>query len=278
MTALSPLRSNHQDSSASIPTTGGYAALETIEPFGSALWPLPVTSVLQGLKRAAEVRPDRIALQSSAGAISFGVLEKRSNQLARGLLSRTPRVPRSIALLCCKKHTIDLIVGVLAAYKCGSHPFVLPADEPEWEATQTELRALAPRVVLVCEDASRAVLPSCGSFLVVGEGPAMIWWRVLEMRHSGAPVVGTTCTHVLPDFQTSPLVVSRRPQVVPFKVKDVVCALSLEHQDGRNVVLRSLRSGRTTTLLQPGDGFVPPSIDTGDVLIAPVTESTPAAA
>src|ERR1700722_11982948 len=85
---------------SSVLTSGG--GLITITPVSTRI-SLTAERVLEGLKSASAREPSKAAIASgSRAALTFGVLELRSNRLAGGLLARSRVAPRSVALLCCE--------------------------------------------------------------------------------------------------------------------------------------------------------------------------------
>src|SRR4051812_31678343 len=72
--------------------------------------------------RAAAVRVDR------GDRLTFAGLEQRSNRLARAIVAAGVAPGDRVVLLCCDRHTPDLLAGYVAASKAGAVACVLPAD------------------------------------------------------------------------------------------------------------------------------------------------------
>ena len=103
----------------------------------------------QLFEREAERRPDAVAIDGSAGSISFAQLNRRSNQLAR-LLSERGVGPENLVGVCLGRSP-DAAAAVLAVLKAGAAFVLLPPDAPA-----ARLTAMLPRR----RDRSSRSLPS----------------------------------------------------------------------------------------------------------------------
>jgi hypothetical protein len=227
--------------------------LVTITPVSTRI-PLMAERVLAGLQSASAREPSKAAIASeSCAGLTFGVLELRSNRLARGLLARSRVAPRSVALLCCENHTADLAVGMIAAYKCGAHPVVVSIDRLDFDQVRQELATLASDVVLLCEDVQEMIGELHGRFLVVGNGPGAIWWKSLEARYSPEPLQQETNRHLRADgIVVGSLVAVRRAGASEGRatLDDIACVVPVQITEGRSVLLKAIALGSTLNLVE----------------------------
>jgi len=111
--------------------------------------------------------------------------ERRSNRLARGLVSLGVLPGDLVVVLCCETHREDRAVGYLATLKAGATPVVLPV----LPARQLRARLLSarPRQLLACGEGLDAWRASGVCCQVIGDEPGMTWWKMLEARQSPLP-------------------------------------------------------------------------------------------
>jgi non-ribosomal peptide synthetase component F len=120
-----------------------------------------------------------------AERLTFGGLDRRSNRLARGLVSLGVLPGDVVVVLCCDRHRGDRVVGYLGAQKVGAAPIVLPLL-PSLQL-RDRLLARPPRLILACSEGVAAWRQTGVISRVVGDEPGVTWWKLLEVRHSPAP-------------------------------------------------------------------------------------------
>jgi non-ribosomal peptide synthetase component F len=133
-----------------------------------------------------EAGPDTIR----AERLTYGGLDRRSNRLARGLVSLGVLPGDVVVVLCCDRHRGDRVVGYLGAQKVGAAPIVLPLL-PSLQL-RDRLLARPPRLILACSEGVASWRQSGVSCRVVGDEPGVTWWKLLEVRHSPAPFERTS--------------------------------------------------------------------------------------
>jgi non-ribosomal peptide synthetase component F len=134
--------------------------------------------------RAAGAGPGADTIR--AEGLTYGGLDRRSNRLARGLVSLGVLPGDVVAVLCCDRHRGDRVVGYLGAQKIGAAPIVLPLL-PRLQL-RDRLLARPPRLILACSEGVAAWRQTGVSCRVVGDAPGVTWWKLLEVRHSPAPI------------------------------------------------------------------------------------------
>ncbi len=126
----------------------------------------------------AAARPDSIALIEGARRMTYGELERRSNQLARRLQSLGARRGRRVAIVA--PRSIETIVSFLGVIKAGASYMPLDGDYP-MERLSYMLDDCAPAVVIVHKDARDKI----GAF----NGPVVdLDIAGMEMAESDAPI------------------------------------------------------------------------------------------
>jgi non-ribosomal peptide synthetase component F len=120
-----------------------------------------------------------------AERLTYGGLDRRSNRLARGLVSLGVLPGDVVVVLCCDRHRGDRVVGYLGSQKIGAAPIVLPLLAPS--QLRDRLLARPPRLILACSEGVAAWRQTGVSCRVVGDEPGVTWWKLLELRHSPAP-------------------------------------------------------------------------------------------
>jgi non-ribosomal peptide synthetase component F len=120
-----------------------------------------------------------------AERLTYGGLDRRSNRLARGLVSLGVLPGDVVVVLCCDRHRGDRVVGYVGAQKIGAAPIVLPLVAPS--QLRDRLLARPPRLILACSEGVAAWRHTGVSCRVVGDEPGVTWWKLLELRHSPAP-------------------------------------------------------------------------------------------
>ena len=113
------------------------------------------------------------------------IVDCRSDRLARGLTSLGFTPSDGVVVLCCDQHHIDRAVGYRGAQKARLAPIVVPLGLPI-ESLRVRLRLLCPRVILACSEGVTAWRLTDVPCIVVGDEPGVIWWKLLEARHSAA--------------------------------------------------------------------------------------------
>jgi amino acid adenylation domain-containing protein len=103
----------------------------------------------QLFERAAKRRPDAVAIDGSAGSISFAQLNRRSNQLA-GLLRERGAGPEDLVGVCLRRSP-DAVAAVLAVLKAGAAFVLLPPNVSAPRLTAMLLDA-QPRFVIASEE------------------------------------------------------------------------------------------------------------------------------
>jgi non-ribosomal peptide synthetase component F len=116
-------------------------------------------------------------------------LDRRSNRLARGLVSLGVGPGDRVALLCCEDHSDDRLVAELAAGKLEAGQICIPLDLDVVEL-RDRLLGLRPTVVLACREGVAAWRATGVACRVVGDETGVIWWKLLELRHSPGPLSG----------------------------------------------------------------------------------------
>ena len=115
------------------------------------------------LQRSAERSPDDVAVVDGERQITYGALERRSNQVANLLLERGVRKGDRVGLYLEK--SLESIVGIYGVMKAGAAYVPLDPEAP------------APRLAYIARD--------CGiEVLLTGAEKASAWDDLLERRRS----------------------------------------------------------------------------------------------
>jgi amino acid adenylation domain-containing protein len=87
---------------------------------------LKVTSAL--IAAQAKLGPDRIAVRSDSGQLTYGALERRANQLAHRLYSSLAGPEPLVGV--CLERSPEFIIAALGVMKCGAAYFPMDTAEP----------------------------------------------------------------------------------------------------------------------------------------------------
>jgi non-ribosomal peptide synthetase component F len=117
--------------------------------------------------------------------LTHRALERRSNRLARGLVSLGVSPGDVVVVLCCDRHRHDRLVGYLGSEKAGAVPVVLPLVDRDQLRQQLLMRP--PSRILACGEGVDLWRQTGVGCRVVGDAPDVTWWKLLEVRHSPAP-------------------------------------------------------------------------------------------
>lgn len=104
----------------------------------------------QRLRELAEATPDAPAVTAVAAdgterTLTWQELEQRSNALSRVLSLRAVAVGDRVAWEL--KNSLELVLGVVASWKCGAVPVPMRWDLPDWERSRL-LEVLEPRLTV----------------------------------------------------------------------------------------------------------------------------------
>ncbi len=100
------------------------------EEFNTTQHPFPVDTCLQQLfERHATFTPGQLAVESGSEALSYKVLNEKSNQLARFLILKGAKPNMLVGV--CMHRGIDMIVSLLAILKSGAAYLPLDPEYPE---------------------------------------------------------------------------------------------------------------------------------------------------
>ncbi|HKV11471.1 MAG TPA: amino acid adenylation domain-containing protein, partial [Thermoanaerobaculia bacterium] len=132
------------------------------EPVGGAL-------VHEEISASAGRSPGAIAVAWDGGEMTYGELERRSNQLARHL-RRLGVGPEVFVGICCDRSG-DLIVGILGILKAGGAYVPLDPEYPEDRLKHMLADCAAP--VLVAQEHTGGLAAAAGARLVLIDEPAL---------------------------------------------------------------------------------------------------------
>jgi hypothetical protein len=118
-------------------------------------------------------------------ATAASVVDRRSDRLARGLLSLGFCPDDCVVVLCCDRHQADRAVGYRAAQKAELAPIVVPLGLPV-ESLRARLLSERPQLILACSEGVTAWRHTGVACRVVGDEPGVTWWKLLEARHAAA--------------------------------------------------------------------------------------------
>lgn len=134
-------------------------------------------------------------VQLRPGETAARALDRRSNRLGRGLVELGVRPGDRVAVICCDRHLVDRMVGLVGVQKAAAQGVSLHPEHPEhsagWLAEQ--LRANRPRLVLACSEGVEAWRATGVPCQVVGDEPGVTWWKLVEARQSAAPFQVPCC-------------------------------------------------------------------------------------
>ena len=112
--------------------------------------------LLDAFEAQVDRHPDRVALRFGGQELTYGELERRSNRVARFLVTRGVGPNRTVGLAL--RRSIDLVVGMYGIVKAGGAYVPLDPDHPE-ERLEYVLSIARPLLILGNED-SAARLPA----------------------------------------------------------------------------------------------------------------------
>lgn len=153
--------------------------------------PPPTASVVLPAAVAAHARrdPSRVAVEVAGRSTTFATLHGRSRRLASVL--RTLAAPgASVDVVCCASHHDDLLVAYLACRTAGLRPCVHLPSELAAPAGHEPVGGIA------CAAGTSAWEAAQRRGWLVGDGPGVRWWRMLELQH---PPFEPDGSHVVAD-------------------------------------------------------------------------------
>ena len=115
--------------------------------------------------------------------------DRRSNRLARGLVSLGVGPGDRVAVLCCDDHCGDRMIAEQATAKAGATATAVPVELAPAELRGRLVR-LRAAVIVACSHGVAAWRETGFACRVVGDETGVIWWKLLELRHSPAPLPG----------------------------------------------------------------------------------------
>jgi non-ribosomal peptide synthetase component F len=124
-------------------------------------------------------------LDGTAPATTAAIVDRRSDRLARGLLSLGLTTGDRVVVLCCENHKTDRAVGYRGCQKADLQPVMLPLAVPI-ESLRTHLKSSRPQLILACSEGVTAWRQTGVACRVVGDEPGVTWWKLLEARHPAA--------------------------------------------------------------------------------------------
>jgi non-ribosomal peptide synthetase component F len=131
-------------------------------------------------------------VQLRPGETAARALDRRSNRLGRALVELGVRPGDRVGVLCCDRHLVDRMVGLVGVQKAAAQGVSLhPARPVPWLADQ--LRATRPRLILACSEGVEAWRTTGVPCQVVGDEPGVTWWKLVEARQSAAPFQVPCC-------------------------------------------------------------------------------------
>lgn len=93
--------------------------------------PLPADTIVASIEKQAAERPDAIAISVDGRAVTFGALNRHSDELARALVARGAGAETIVGVFI--ERSVEQLIGILAVLKAGA--VCLPVD-PAWPRTQ----------------------------------------------------------------------------------------------------------------------------------------------
>jgi amino acid adenylation domain-containing protein len=147
--------------------------------------PQPRACVHEMIEAQAARDPDRVAVVFERESVTYGALDRRSNQLARHLreLGVRPDVPVGL----CVNRSTSMVIGLLAILKAGGA--YVPLD-PAYPASRLAFMLEQSRVpIMLTEDRLALSLPAHGAQLVSidGDTAAIDRQRVAPVRSDARP-------------------------------------------------------------------------------------------
>lgn len=139
-------------------------------PLTTAVW-LPAV-----IAQHARRDPVRTAIEVAGRPTSFATLHRRSGRLASAL--RELAAPGStVDIVCCAGHFDELLVAYLACRTAGLDPCVHLPSELAADRGHGSVGAVA------CDTGTTAWQAAGRRGWLVGDGPFVRWWRMLELQH-----------------------------------------------------------------------------------------------
>ena len=119
-------------------------------------------TVVHLIERQCDQNPERTAVRFNADELTYGELERRSNQLAHYLRKRGVQRGKLVGI--CIHRSLEMVVGLLGILKAGGAYVPLDADYPEERIRYMMEQSAAP--VLLTESALLGTLPGVQSELI----------------------------------------------------------------------------------------------------------------
>lgn len=133
--------------------------------------------------------PSRVAIEVAGRSTTFAALHGRSSRLASVL--RTFAGPGALVdVVCCAAHRDDLLVAYVACRAAGVHPCVHPPSDLAGTPGHEPVGGIA------CAAGTTAWQAAARRGWLVGDGPGVRWWRMLELQH---PPLEPDGSHVVAD-------------------------------------------------------------------------------
>ena len=123
-------------------------------------------TVVHLIERQCDQNPERTAVRFNADELTYGELERRSNQLAHYLRKRGVQRGKLVGI--CIHRSLEMVVGLLGILKAGGAYVPLDADYPEERIRYMMEQSAAP--VLLTESALLGTLPGGVDLCRCGEG------------------------------------------------------------------------------------------------------------
>ncbi|MGA9871737.1 MAG: amino acid adenylation domain-containing protein, partial [Rhodococcus sp. (in: high G+C Gram-positive bacteria)] len=134
------------------------AASEKVEPTSPS-------TLVAAFEASVDSRPDAVALVFGNRTLTYAELDRRSNRVARRLLSLGVAPDRTVGLAL--RRSFDLVVGMYGIVKAGGAYMPLDPDHP-YDRLEHVLRTAQPVLVLADESTS-SVLPTVAPILDIRE-------------------------------------------------------------------------------------------------------------
>ena len=114
-----------------------------------------------------------------------GLLDQRGRRLATAIQDSAPQPVEVVAVMCCPSHAADGAAAMLAAAYMSATVLEIP-PEISGDGLIEVLASTGASILLACEEGVRTWRASGARIVVLGDGPGVRWWRMAELRASGA--------------------------------------------------------------------------------------------
>jgi amino acid adenylation domain-containing protein len=162
-TLLDALASEPSRAVAELPLLGPEERRRVVSEWNDTARPLPTEALIHELIAAQAARtPDAVALVFEGEELSYGELDRRSNQLAHALRRRG--VGPEVIVGICAERSFELLIGLLGILRAGGAYLPLDPDYPR-ERLAFMLEDAAPSVILT-QGAGEAALPPHGASVI----------------------------------------------------------------------------------------------------------------